>query len=336
MKRLAPLVLALLLGPARAEEPQKFVLRVATVSPDGTAWAREAKAYDRDVELATKGALRIKFYWGGVAGDDVEVMDRIRKGQLDGAASGGPLCERLAPSTRVLGIPGLFQDRDEVAHVMHLLRPVLQKEAQHEGFYWVGSSTLGPAVIFSRNPIRTWTDLRATKLWEWDLFEYAIKSDRSMGLNVAALPLLDAKRAYDTKQVDGFLAIPAAALAFQWSTQARYITDLRTRYLITCVVMSSRAFDRLPVAFQQEIISAGAKVDARIEDVGRRLDDLLLNGLFAKQGLTPVPASERLRSEFFEATRQARLQLGEKVVSPELLARVVQMLSDYRAEHRKR
>jgi TRAP-type C4-dicarboxylate transport system substrate-binding protein len=334
--RHAALLVALLMAAGtRADEPQSYTLRVATIAPDGTAWSREAKAYARDVDLATKGGLKIKFYWGGVAGDDVEVLERIRKGQIDGAASGGPMCEKVAPSTRVLGIPGLFQDRDEVAHVMHLLRPVLQQEAQKEGFYWVGSSTLGPAVVFSRNPVRTMDELRKTKLWEWDLFQFAVEADKAMGLSMAPLPVLEAKRAYDTGQVDGFLAIPAAALAFQWSTQARYITDLRVRYLITCVVVANRAFDRIPIEYQQAFVTTGAKIDARIEDVGRRLDDMLLNGLFAKQGLTAVPPSERLRSEFFEATRRARSQVGNDAVPAALLARVVQMISDYRAEHNK-
>ena len=75
MKRLSLLLVAAMLpGGARADEAQTFELRIATPAPDGTAWAREAKAFAREVELKTNGGLRMKFYWGGVAGDDVEML----------------------------------------------------------------------------------------------------------------------------------------------------------------------------------------------------------------------------------------------------------------------
>ena len=46
---------------------------------------------------------------------------------------------------------------------------------------------------------------------------------------------------------DGFVGVPSAALAFQWWTVARYITDLRTSFLTGCVLVANRAFDRVPV-----------------------------------------------------------------------------------------
>ena len=48
--------------------------------------------------------------------------ERVRKGQLDGVASGQFLCEAAAPSMRVLRMPGVFQSRDEARDVVaHLL-----------------------------------------------------------------------------------------------------------------------------------------------------------------------------------------------------------------------
>src|SRR3954467_6995726 len=83
---------------ARADE---VTLRMGTMAPDGTAWARELNAFARDVDQRTHGQVRIKWYYGGITGDEPGMGERIRRGQLDGAASGGPLCESLAPSMRV-------------------------------------------------------------------------------------------------------------------------------------------------------------------------------------------------------------------------------------------
>src|SRR4051794_39797241 len=76
------------------------ILRLGTIAPDGTAWAREFNTFAREVETETGKQVKVKWYFGGIAGDESEMLERVRRGQLDGAASGGPLCERLSPSLR--------------------------------------------------------------------------------------------------------------------------------------------------------------------------------------------------------------------------------------------
>jgi hypothetical protein len=71
-------------------------------------------------------------------------------------------------------------------------------------------------------------------------------------------------------------------------------------------------------------------------DLGRRIDDQLLGGLFQKQGLQKLPVSDSFRAEFFDAARVARAKMAERFVSRDLLNRVQSMLADYRAEHSAR
>ena len=52
-----------------------------------------------------------------------------------------------------------------------------------------------------------------------------------MGVHVVPLPLDKARRAYDEARIDGFLALPTAALAFQWSAQANYLSNLHVGYI---------------------------------------------------------------------------------------------------------
>jgi TRAP-type C4-dicarboxylate transport system substrate-binding protein len=143
----------------------------------------------------------------------------------------------------------------------------------------------------------------------------------------------EAARAYDDRRTDGFIAIPTAALAFQWSTQAKYITDLRVGYLTGCIALANRALDRMPPEHQRAVRALMAKYSALFQSTGLRQDDALLGGLFEKQGLRPVPPSEAFRSEFFDAARVAREQTAPRFMQRALLDRVLKMLADYRAEH---
>jgi TRAP-type C4-dicarboxylate transport system substrate-binding protein len=317
-----------------AEEPT--VLRFASVAPDGSVLAQEIKRWGQDIETLTQGRVRIKWYLGGIAGDELEQGDRMMKGQLDGSAGGQMFCNRIIPSMRVTRLPGVFQSREEASDAINHLNAAMNKEANEHGFILLTAVALGPDVIFSRTPVHNLAELRKVKLWRWDLDEVGIATSREMGLNVVPLPVADAARAYDNGHVDGFLAIPLAALAFQWSSRAHYITDLRGSYIWSCMVITERSMQRLPTAQQEIMRQSAARARERFEEMGRRTDEALLGGLFAKQGAISVPVSESFRAEYIASARAARNKVADRFMPKELVDRVLQILADYRIEHDKR
>jgi TRAP-type transport system periplasmic protein len=335
MKRLvaalAVVVVAAASGGAAAAEP--IVLRLASVAPEGSAWANLLGDWARELAAVSDGAVRARWYFSGVTGDELESFEGIGKGHLDGIASGGMICERLAPSMKIQGLSGVFQSREEAAFVMERLRPTLEEETRRAGFELLIQTGLGPQVLFTRAPVRTMAELRRLKLWRWSADEAGIAMAHEMGLTVVPTDLDVAGKAYDDKRIDGFIAIPTAALAFQWSAQARYITDLRPGYLTGCVVIAHRALDRLTAEQQKTVRTLFAKYDALFQEMGRRQDEALLGGLFEKQGLKPIPPSEGFRSEFLEAARAARERAAARFVSRATVDRVLKWLADYRAEH---
>jgi TRAP-type C4-dicarboxylate transport system substrate-binding protein len=310
-----------------------IVLRFASPAPEGTSWAREGRAFGRDVETLTKGQVKIKYYLGGITGDEMQTAERIRRGQLDGIASGGMLCNRLAPSMRVLRVLGLFQSREESAYVSGRLRAVFDEEFAKKGFVNLGELGMGPDVLFSRTPVRNMAELRAARLWIWDLDDVYRLEMEAMGLNVVPKPIEEAAHAFDEGKVDGFIAVPTASLAFQWSARARYFNEMHVAFLRGCFIISSRAFDQLTVEQKDALRTAHAKTLARLEDLGSTQDQQLTKSLFEKQGLRRVDPSPAFRTEFFEASRLMREKLGDKLVPAPLLAKVLGMLADYRAEH---
>src|SRR5262249_12374042 len=149
-------------------------------------------------------------------------------------------CNQIVPSMRVTRLPGVFQSRDEASDAINRLSPELNKQAHDHGYVLMITVALGPDVIFTRSPVKSLADLRKLKLWRWDLDEGGIATSREMGLQIVPLPVGEAARAFDDGRIDGFLAIPLAALAFQWSARARYVTDLRGSYIWSALVMTER------------------------------------------------------------------------------------------------
>ena len=323
-------IVLLLVAVALPAAAQPATLRIATVAPDGTSWARELHAWGRDVEAASQGELRIKIYFGGIAGSEEELLPRIRREQLDGAI-GSEICTQLSPSLKVARVIGVFQSREENAFILSRLKSTLDQEFLRAGFINLGEAGLGPELLFTREPVADLNALRKLRLWVWSSDAVLPPQARALGLTVVQTPLEQAGRAFDEHQVDGFITIPTAALAFQWTTQVRYVTELRVSFRSGCLIVATHAFDALGLDAQRAIKSSVGKLNQRIEELGRREDAALLSGLLARQGMRVLPASELLRSQFFDIARTSRP--GNRIVSQEIMQRVLSWLADYRAEH---
>jgi TRAP-type C4-dicarboxylate transport system substrate-binding protein len=318
----------LLLSGAAGAEPAHVRLRMAAIAPDGTAWARELKAAAREVGTDTNGEVEIKWYLGAIAGDESEAIERIKRGQLDGVA-GASFCERLSPSLRVLRIPGLVRNRDEGRYVISRLRRYFPEEFAQAGFVELFVEPFGSETFFSRTPITSLKELRASKAWVWGLAETLLRNLRWMELNIVSMPLAEAGRAYEENKFDVFVSVPTAMLAYQWLSRVRYYTPLNIALLPGCAVVAQRAFDSISVDAQKNLRAAIAKMALRFDDVGRTQDEDLLGSLLEKKGIKRVSVSAAFQKELFDAARQARSH--ETEVPRALIEQAEGWLEEFRA-----
>jgi TRAP-type C4-dicarboxylate transport system substrate-binding protein len=321
--------ICLFLASTAHADPQ--VLRMAAIAPEGTSWARDLKAFAREVEANSHGELRMKWYLGGIAGDELTSVERVRKKQLDGVA-GAIFCQSLAPSLRATNVPGLFGSRDEALYVVNRMRPIIEEEMRKNGFANLGDSAFGFDVILSHKPVRSMADLRGGKFWMWDLNPVWQSMLKTMGVPFVASSVEKASQTVEANKLDGMIVFPAAALAYQWSTQMQHYTNLPTAFMPACMVMSNATFDALPIERQQLIRTTAAKFFVRFGDTGRLIEDQLLGGLFEKQGLKRVEPSQAFRDEFRAAAHKARETLPNELVSREMLQKIQGWQTEFQKE----
>ena len=317
---------------AGADEP--VVLRMAAIAPEGTGWARELKAMARDLETSTHGAVRMKWYLGGIAGDEAAALARIRRGQLDGAA-GALFCGSLSPTLAVTRIVGLVESRDEALYLVNHLRSRIDEDFKRAGFHSLIVGDFGNDIMFLRDRVESFDDLKKRLIWIWNADGVVRRQMQLMGMSTVPAGIEQLARMYDAKQIDGFFVIPTAALAFQWTTRARYFVDLRSSMLAGCMTVTQKSYDQLSFEQQQALTAAAAKFVVRFEDLGKREDSLLLGGMLEKQGVHKLPASEGLRSAFLSAAATARSQLEDRLVPSSLVKEATDLMAAYRAAHRR-
>jgi len=120
LKALAFILLTALF-PLCATATTTHVLKFATLAPPGTTWMNILEEWGKEVKTRSNGRLVFKFYPGGVQGDEPDVLKKMRFNQLQGGAFTGYGIGHMYSPARVLELPFLFDNIEEVDLVRHRL-----------------------------------------------------------------------------------------------------------------------------------------------------------------------------------------------------------------------
>jgi TRAP-type C4-dicarboxylate transport system substrate-binding protein len=107
---------------------------MATLAPDGSSWMKILGKGSAEVATKTENRVTIKYYAGGVQGDERDVVRKINLGQLDGAALTSVGLSMVEESIRVLELPRLFNSVEELDYVADKVWPYYQKKFEKKGF----------------------------------------------------------------------------------------------------------------------------------------------------------------------------------------------------------
>ena len=228
-------------------------IKIASVAPDGSRWMQQMRAGAEEVSARTGGRVNIKFYPGGVMGNDAQVLRKIRIGQLQGGAfTAGGLAERYG-ALNLYGIPLLFRSLDEIDAVRAELDADLAAGLERAGFVTFGFIEGGFANLLANEPIRSVEDMRRKKVWvpEGDPISFMVME--ALGLSPAVLPVTDVLTGLQTGLIDIAFASPEAALVLQWHTKVKYITDLPVSYSMGIFAIEKDAYSALSAADQQVV-----------------------------------------------------------------------------------
>ncbi len=224
---------------------QAATLKIATVTPEGSQWMKEMRASSKEIKERTEGRVDIKYYGGGVMGNDAKVLGRIRIGALQGGAFTPSALASIYPDLNLYGLPMVFDSEEEAAYVRERFDGKLEQGLEDAGYVNFGFAAGGFAVVMSNTPVSSLDDLKGKRIWvpEGDLISYA--SMEAMSLSPVTLPLTDVLTGLQTGLIDIVAMSPIGALVLQWHTKVKYMTELPLVYTLGLMAIDKKAFDKL-------------------------------------------------------------------------------------------
>ena len=88
---------------------QAMRLKIATLSPEGSVWMQKMREGAEELARKTDSRVKIKYYPGGVMGDDKAVLRKIRIGQLHGGAVISGSLSKFYPDNQIYSLPLKFK-----------------------------------------------------------------------------------------------------------------------------------------------------------------------------------------------------------------------------------
>ena len=308
-----------------------MTIKIATVAPDGTAWMKNMRAAAKEISEKTAGRVKLKFYPGGVMGNDKSVMKKIRLGQLQGGALTGGSLATTYPDMQIYSLPMVFKTYDEIDYVRPIIDPLLKQGMQKKGFTILGISEGGFAYLMSNSTIKNIDDLKKHKLWipEDDILNEALF--RKMGVHPLTLPLADVYTGLQTGLIDTIGATTTGALAFQWHTRIRSITDVPLLYLVGALVVDNKRFSKINAADQRVVKDVVQKTFAAMDKINREDNESARQALvkmgteFARPADSEIASWKSFADEVIQET-------GSRAASPELYKKLKGLLAEQRSK----
>jgi TRAP-type C4-dicarboxylate transport system substrate-binding protein len=285
----AAAALALLWG--GAARAQGVVVKMATLVPDGSAWHGILKDMAEEWKQASVGAVTVRIYAGGVAGDDADVVRKIRLGTLNAGLLSSVGLADVDRSVLALEVPMAFTDYGEFDAVLARMSPDIEKALDAKGFILLDWADGGWVKFFCKSPVATPDDLRKQKLFAWAGDTEAVEIWKAAGFNPVPLPSTEISTALQTGLINALPTTPQAALLLGWFNQAPHMTDLNWAVLLGGIVVAKSAWAQVPEAARPALLASAHKAGARLREETRRRAGQDLEAMKAR-GLTVVHLDE--------------------------------------------
>ena len=304
-------------------------VKLATQAPENFKSARIVKEMTKEIEEKTDRNVKFKVYYGGVKGSGRDLLLKMKSGEIQGGEFTAGEASSVLNDLQIMNIPFMFKDYEEVDFVLDRMDPYFRKELIRRGYIVLGWLEVGFGYIMSMDRIASRDDLQGKKVWIPQGDPIGQAAFEAIGVPPIPMTIADVMVALQTGQMDTVTNSFIGAIALQWYTRIKYITDAPLLYLYGLLMITKDAYDKIPAQYKET-------VDGILDRYFRELkEDIRKNNLesrqtLMKQGIQFVPVSEAQYRELKELMDGVMKELAGKEFQGEALQRMQEVLKEFR------
>lgn len=320
------------------EQAYSQTIKIGSLAPDGSPWHNALRDMGEEWESVTDGKVDIKIYPGGVLGDEVDMVRKMRIGQLHAAAVTDAGLSSIIPEINAFQMPMMFNSYGELDYVRDRLAPKLEELLENKGFIVLNWSDVGWVHFFSQKPVIYPHDLKTQKqkIFVWAGGTESFNAWKAAGFHPVEIAATDIFMSLQTGLINTIPTTPLIAASNQWFTLVKNMGDLPYSPLSGATIITKEKWEQIPEDIRPELLQAARLSGERLRKQVRAMDDEAVK-VMEKHGLIIQSIPPEARKEWKDMT--------EKYLYPEMLSRIVplemyeetlKLLQEYRTQHSQR
>jgi TRAP-type C4-dicarboxylate transport system substrate-binding protein len=297
------LLLVLVVAIAPAARAQGTVIKLATLVPEGSVWDKVLREMGSDWSTSTQNRVSLRIYPGGVAGDEPDVVRKMRIGQLHAAAITTAGLADIDPAFQIFNIPMFFDSYPELYAVLDKMEPLLKQRLDAKGFVLLNWGHGGWVYFFTKQPVDNIDALKKTKMFAWAGDDRMVQRWKANGFQPVALAATDILTGLSTGMIETYPSTPLIGLTLQWYRQTPYMVGVGLAPLVGGLVITKKAWGTIKPEDQAKLLAACDRVETRLMTEVPKQDTTAVIEM-QKRGLTVTKVSPA-GVEKFRASAQA-------------------------------
>ena len=319
----------LLLGCVTPAMPQT-VIKMGTLAPDGSPWHQALQLMGERWRKISAGQVKLVIYPGGVLGDEPDMVNKMRIGQIQAAGLSGAGLSGIEPGVMALQIPMMFDSYEELDYVRERVAPRLEKMVEARGYVVLNWGDVGWVHFFTTRPATRMGDMRKMKLLTLAGDNDTLELWKANGFRAVPLAATDILTGLQTGLVEAVPNTPLFALLDQSFGIARNMIDVKWAPLIGATVITRRMWDSLPAAQRSDMMKAAREAGVSLRDGIRKMGDEAIVTM-QKRRLQVIHADAAALAEWRREAEGVYPKLRGGQVPAELFDEVRKLRDEYRS-----
>lgn len=269
-------------------------IKLATMAPRNSCWEAALREMGQELEKELDGELRFSLYSGGVAGDESNIVRKMRLGQFQAATITTVGLSIIDSAITALShIPLFYQSYEELDYIRDELTPWLKERFYERGFVILNWGDAGWVRFFTEQPMTHPDQLKPQKLFFWSNEAGDPRLWLEFGFQPVPLAATDVLMGLQTGLIDAFDTTPLIALGNQWFALAPNMSTMLWAPLIGATIIKREVWDRFDAAQQETIAEITRRFGQQLQDEARTTDQQAIDTM-VQYGLTvhEVPSAD--------------------------------------------
>ena len=326
---------AVTLATPRATHAQAQVVKLATLVPEGSVWDKALREMGAAWATGTQNRVTLRVYPGGVAGDEPDVVRKMRIGQLQAAAVTTAGLASIDPAFHIFNIPMFFNSYPELYATLDALEPVLRQRLEARGYVLLNWGHGGWVFFFTKNPVETVDAMKKSKLFVWAGDDQLVQQWKTLGFQPVALSATDIMTGLQTGMIDAYPTTPLLGLTLQWYSMTPNMVGLGMAPLVGGLIMNKATWQKISVADRAKVTEACKRLERRLQVEVPRQDTTAVTEM-KRRGLKVNNVSAASLPAFRGIADQFAAGIPGSRVPPEVLAAARKARDDFRRKNGSR